>query len=127
MPQALPFSKMPKAAWPPSAGGTANPRAQLGWMFDYIGGRYGTPDAAWAHEQAYHWYANGGHMRPGEIGVVGENGPELVRAGQQGATVTTGAQVVNHNTFKLEFHGPRPTNEEWHAIQLKLAAAVGSN
>jgi SLT domain-containing protein len=96
-------------------------------MFDYIQGRYGTPDAAWAHEQAYHWYANGGHMRPGEIGVVGENGPELVRAGQQGATVTTGAQVVNHNTFKLEFHGPRPTNEEWHAIQLKLAAAVGSN
>jgi hypothetical protein len=126
MPQALPYTKMPKAAWPASAGGSSNPRAQLGWMFDYIQGRYGTPDAAWAHEMAYHWYANGGHMRPGEVGVVGDAGVEVIQAGQKGATVTPAGHVT-HNTFNLEIHGSRPTNEEWHAIQLKLAAAVGSN
>lgn len=29
---------------------------QLTAMANYIAGRYGTPSAAWAHEQANHWY-----------------------------------------------------------------------
>jgi hypothetical protein len=130
MPQALPYTKMPKAAWPASAGGSSNPRAQLTWMFDYIGapggggGRYGTPDAAWAHEQAYHWYGKGGHMAPGEIGVVGDSGLELVQAGQHGATVTPmGGREVNIN---LNYFGTQdPTPEQQHAMIMNLTRAVG--
>lgn len=122
MPQALPYTKMPKAAWPASAGGSSNPRAQLGWMFDYIDQRYGTPDAAWAHEQAYRWYGTGGHMRPGEVGVVGDSGIELIRAGQRGATVTpAGGKEVNIN---VNYYGTQhPTPEMEAAMMIKLASA----
>lgn len=34
--------------------------AQIQWGLNYIKGRYGSPDAAWAHEVAYNWYAKGG-------------------------------------------------------------------
>lgn len=30
--------------------------AQAAWMCAYIAATYGTPQAAWAHEQQYHWY-----------------------------------------------------------------------
>jgi hypothetical protein len=30
--------------------------AQIKWGLDYIKQRYGTPDAAWAHEVAHNWY-----------------------------------------------------------------------
>lgn len=56
IPQALPYTKMPKAAWPPRYGGRADPNAQIGWGLGYIKGRYGSPSAAWAHEQANNWY-----------------------------------------------------------------------
>jgi hypothetical protein len=32
------------------------PTAQIKWVLDYITRRYGTPSAAWAHEQAVGWY-----------------------------------------------------------------------
>lgn len=35
---------------------SANPLNQLEAMAKYIHDRYGTPTAAWAHEQADHWY-----------------------------------------------------------------------
>lgn len=56
IPQSLPWTKMPKAAWPPRAGGKADPTAQISWGLAYIKGRYGSPSAAWAHERAYNWY-----------------------------------------------------------------------
>jgi resuscitation-promoting factor RpfB len=56
IPQALPYTKMPKSAWPPSAGGSANAAAQISWGLAYIAQRYGSPSAAWAHEQANNWY-----------------------------------------------------------------------
>ena len=56
IPQALPYTKMPKAAWPPSAGGRSDPTAQISWGLAYIKGRYGSPSAAWAHETSYNWY-----------------------------------------------------------------------
>jgi len=56
IPQALPYSKMPKAAWPPRYGGRADPTAQIGWGLAYIKGRYGSPSAAWAHEGSAGWY-----------------------------------------------------------------------
>jgi hypothetical protein len=56
LPQALPFSKMPRAAWPKSKGGREDPVAQLRWMVGYEIGRYGSPCAAWAH-----WQRNGSY------------------------------------------------------------------
>ncbi|MGH3203516.1 MAG: hypothetical protein ACRDP5_15895, partial [Streptosporangiaceae bacterium] len=48
------------------------------------------------------------------------------QVGHDGAPAGTlpGGPVINN--FNLEFHGTRPTEEEWYAIQLKLAAGVGS-
>jgi hypothetical protein len=58
IPQALPYSKMPKAAWPESAGGTSDASTQIQWGLTYIKGRYGTPALAWAfwQRQSPHWY-----------------------------------------------------------------------
>jgi hypothetical protein len=56
IPQALPYSKMPKAAWPESAGGSSDATAQIKWGLSYIKGRYGNPQIAWAHETANSWY-----------------------------------------------------------------------
>jgi resuscitation-promoting factor RpfB len=56
IPQALPSTKMPKSAQPPSAGGSSNATAQISWGLSYIKSQYGSPSAAWAHEQANDWY-----------------------------------------------------------------------
>lgn len=54
--QALPYTKMPKAAWPESAGGKSDATTQIKWGLQYIKGRYGSPSKAWAHEVANNWY-----------------------------------------------------------------------
>lgn len=56
IPQALPYSKMPKMAWPESAGGQSDAATQIKWGLQYIKERYGTPSMAWSHEQNYGWY-----------------------------------------------------------------------
>jgi hypothetical protein len=56
IPQALPFNKMPQAAWPASAGGSSSPSAQISWGLGYIKGTYGSPCNAWAHEESFGWY-----------------------------------------------------------------------
>jgi hypothetical protein len=58
IPQALPLTKMPKAAWPETEGGTSDANAQISWGLAYIKQRYGTPSAAWAfwNAQNPHWY-----------------------------------------------------------------------
>jgi phage-related minor tail protein len=80
IPQALPYTKMPKLAWPASAGGSSDPSTQIAWMINYIQSVYGTPETAWGHEQAFHWYGGGLDAifnHPTVIGV-GERGPEAV-------------------------------------------------
>jgi hypothetical protein len=79
IPQALPYTKMPKAAWPASAGGSSNPTAQIDWMASYMSGQYGGPVGAWAHEEAYGWYDQGGWLPPGRSIAVNNTGaPERV-------------------------------------------------
>jgi hypothetical protein len=56
IPQALPYSKMPKAAWPPGYGGSASATAQISWGLGYIKSVYGSPSVAWAHETNAGWY-----------------------------------------------------------------------
>jgi hypothetical protein len=52
IPQALPGSKMASAGpdW------LTNPATQIKWGLGYIQSTYGTPCAAWAHEEADGWY-----------------------------------------------------------------------
>ncbi|MDE2103225.1 MAG: hypothetical protein KGL39_38620 [Patescibacteria group bacterium] len=38
------------------------PRPQIAWGLNYIGERYGSPAAAWAHEVEDNWYARGGRI-----------------------------------------------------------------
>lgn len=56
IPQALPATKMPKSAQPASDGGSSNATAQISWGLSYIKDTYGSPSAAWAHEQSAGWY-----------------------------------------------------------------------
>jgi len=58
IPQALPHTKMPKEAWPESAGGHSDATAQIQWGLNYIKGRYGSPVMALAfwRRQSPHWY-----------------------------------------------------------------------
>jgi len=52
IPQALPGSRMASAGpdW------QANAATQIRWGLEYIKGTYGSPCAAWGHEQATGWY-----------------------------------------------------------------------
>lgn len=55
IPQALPASKMPAAAQAPPVG-TSSASAQISWGLSYIKSAYGSPSAAWAHEESAGWY-----------------------------------------------------------------------
>jgi SLT domain-containing protein len=75
-------------------------KAQVMWGINYIAGRYGNSQNAWAHEQAFNWYGSGlsGGIfnRPTLIGV-GERGPERVDitpAGSPGRSV-----VINMTNY----------------------------
>jgi hypothetical protein len=52
IPQALPPTKMPAAALPPTNSATA----QISWGLKYIKNTYGDPNGAWAHEESNGWY-----------------------------------------------------------------------
>jgi TP901 family phage tail tape measure protein len=58
--QALPPSKYPPGAWPPS--GLESAKIQLEWMMGYIKDRYTDPAGAWAFHQANNWYQKGGSL-----------------------------------------------------------------
>jgi hypothetical protein len=62
IPQALPYTKMPKAAWPINAGGDADATAQIIWGLGYIKDTYGDPMGAWQHELMHNWYQVGGSV-----------------------------------------------------------------
>jgi hypothetical protein len=91
IPQALPFTKMPQAAWPASAGGSSSPGAQIGWGIGYIGGRYGDPIGAEIHENQYHWYDNGGALPTGVTMAVNNTG--------SAETVITGADMATQISY----------------------------
>lgn len=46
IPQARPYSKMPRDAWPPDKGGKADAGLQIDWGLKYIKSTYGSPQAA---------------------------------------------------------------------------------
>ena len=52
IPQSLPAAKMAAAG----ADWQTNPATQIRWGLGYIAATYGTPCAAWSHEEAVSWY-----------------------------------------------------------------------
>lgn len=56
IPQALPPTKMPKAARPPKLGGTSDTGAQISWGLNYIKTRYGSPVKAKTFWDSHNWY-----------------------------------------------------------------------
>jgi hypothetical protein len=77
IPQALPPTKMPFAA---QAAGGSDAAAQIRWMVQYMAGRYGGPQGAWAHEMATGWYDSGTQYLPtgASIAVNTTGRPERV-------------------------------------------------
>jgi hypothetical protein len=74
--------------WP---GGNPNTAQGQGiGLLDYIAQRYGNPAAAWAHEQAFSWYDQGGWLKPGVSMVRNDTGrPEPVLTGGQWDALTS--------------------------------------
>jgi hypothetical protein len=57
---------------------------QIRWGESYIKGRYGDPLGAWAHEQQFNWYDNGGYLKPGyTLAYNGTGKPEQVTSPDQ--------------------------------------------
>jgi hypothetical protein len=60
-------------------GNSTTATGQITAMINYIRQRYGTPEGAWAHESAYHWYDQGGYLMPGlTMAFNGTGQPERV-------------------------------------------------
>jgi len=79
LPQALPPSKLPAAAF--SSNLKVAAAAQLGWMMDYIAGRYRNPANAYRTwlSRSPHWYDQGGFLPTGTSVAVNTTGrPEPV-------------------------------------------------
>ena len=57
--QARPATKYPLAGRPPDLGGSSDPATQISWGLGYIAATYGTPCAAWAHEESQPVLAGG--------------------------------------------------------------------
>jgi hypothetical protein len=113
IPQALPYTKMPRAAWLPWQGGSANPRAQIGWMIGYIASTYGDPVRAAQHEAAFNWYDRGGWLPPGlSLAYNGTGRPEAVGGG--GTVINITVQVG---------HGTHPVAAAQEIIKLLNAGA----
>lgn len=126
IPQALPASKMGAAA----VGG--DPVAQIAWGLNYIGGRYGTPTAAYKQwlSRKPHWYHDGGsavYRRPTLIGVGDNPRGEKVSVTPLGgksagstASLAGMSVVIEH----IDYHGPgdirKVVMEEFRALAREL-------
>lgn len=69
---------------------------QLTAMMNYIGQRYGNPDAAWAHEQSAGWYDGGGWLKGG-LSVKRTHRPEAVLNPGQSAAFLALAQAATQS------------------------------
>jgi len=117
IPQALPYTKMPRAAWEPFQGGSANVRAQETWGISYIGGRYGNPSNAWAHELGFNWYGGGfsGTVSRPTVFGAGEHGMEHVEITPAGHPRSGPQQNFYITTQEI--------NPRYHAAQLGFELA----
>lgn len=68
---------------------TADPTLQTIAGLKYIQARYHDPLGALAHEQTFHWYDNGGYLKPGAVGLNGTGKPEPVFTQEQWAIMSS--------------------------------------
>jgi hypothetical protein len=122
IPQALPGSKMASAG----ADWRTNTNTQINWGLGYIKGRYGSPDAAWAHEISHNWYADGGlvalkppklydsggWLPPGGTGTSQLGKPEAVLNPEESAAFVQLAKSAasGNSTTPIEIHVHPPQN-----------------
>jgi len=107
-----------------------DPVANAAAAINYIKARYGsvwnTPGVI-AVEQGrpYQGYAAGGFIPPGQIGIVGENGPEYAQAGSTGATITPGAGKRGCTVIQ-NYYGPQyPTPQQKSQMAMEMTLALG--
>jgi len=124
IPQALPYTKMPRAAWLPSQGGSANVLAQETWGANYIRGRYGSPSNAWAHELAFNWYDRGGLLKPGlTLAYNGTGRPEqVIPPGRGGGAGTGPVTIVVENRGVI---GSQAEADRWLSDAVDRLARAG--
>lgn len=67
--------------------------------------------------------ADGGFLRPGQLGIVGERGPEFAYGGRSGTTITPMGGTVN-NYFSIQ--APAGTVSRATEMQIAAAAARGA-
>ncbi|OLE27971.1 MAG: hypothetical protein AUG44_08765 [Actinobacteria bacterium 13_1_20CM_3_71_11] len=89
---------------------------QIIWGLNYIRGRYGSPAAAWGHELAYNWYAqggpitkpsgfdSGGWLTPGGSGANGLSKPEAVLTPEESEAFVKLGKGGGGNTYILHVH-----------------------
>jgi TP901 family phage tail tape measure protein len=99
IPQALPESKLPFAG---TAAGGSDAGAQIGWMLNYIKGRYGDPIAALAHENMVHWYDQGGILPPGLTMAMNATGANEYISRSPGAGGVTVQVIVQGNVYNWD-------------------------
>lgn len=95
IPQSLPGSKMSSAGsdWQTSGD------TQLRWMMDYVQGRYGDPNKAWAFHQKNNWYASGAWSLDQDQTAQVHKG-EMILPAKQAETVRSA--IVNAITNKSD-------------------------
>jgi len=127
--QALPPTKYPVAGRPPWLGGTSNAGTQVTWGMQYIKGRYGDPAGAWAHEVANNWYAAGGVAGAGQVAVVGERGPEIVRMGQQANVISSAqsARLLQSAVAEGPYKATPSTGLNYSQLHPAFAGGTGMN
>lgn len=119
IPQSLPASKMASAGsdW------MTNAATQIRWGLDYIAGRYGSPGGAWAHENQYGWYHQGGVVP----GAPTQNVPIVARGGE---VVFTPEQMKalsgrSVNIGRIEINNPGTGADAARELLNELARRVG--
>jgi hypothetical protein len=83
---------------------TSDPQTQINAMLKYIKQRYGSPQAAWQHEQQYNWYSAGTDNARAGVAMVGERGPELVK-------LSGGQQIMNASQTQQAVQAPWTTGQ----------------
>lgn len=106
IPQARPYSKMPKAGWPADKGGQSNAGVQVTWGMNYVRDSYHDPLGAEQHEQQFGWYAGGTRSAGKGYAIVGERGPELLKlpGGEQIVSAAHAAHAAMQDMKKAPSH-----------------------
>jgi hypothetical protein len=112
-------------------GNSTTAQGQITAMLSYIRSRYGDPVAAWAHEEEFGWYGNGGVISEPVLGrglnsgrgyVLGERGSEMVTpiGGTRGGDPTT-AEIRD---LLRQLHAD---NQQIIAVGKQAPAATGAH